>query len=345
MRTTKAITANCTVTAAFALQTYTVTASAGPGGVISLSGTVSAAFGATKAFTAVPSLGYKVSSMGSTCGGTLSSNTYTTKAITANCTVTAAFALATTYYITLATNSGGNLYPADAKSYPGMFVPVTSGMTQTFTVAPFHQGYSISMGGTCSGTLSSVVGPNNTYTYTTKPITANCTVTADFLSPQTTTYYTITASAGLGGSISPSGTVSVPLGEFKTFTITPNPGYNVYSLRSSCNGGVLGGIGPYITTLTNSKPCTVTATFSQTAPMVTITFKANGMGGGFSPSGPVKVPLRILYGFAVFSNSGYYVSSVNGCSITYGALSSGDSSGFTIVPSADCTVTATLAQQ
>ncbi len=39
--------------------------------------------------------------------------------------------------------------------------------------------------------------------------------------------YTITASAGSGGSISPSGTVTVNLGEDKTFTITPDTGYKI----------------------------------------------------------------------------------------------------------------------
>lgn len=39
--------------------------------------------------------------------------------------------------------------------------------------------------------------------------------------------YTITASAGDGGSISPSGDVSVNHGEDQTFTITPNDGYHI----------------------------------------------------------------------------------------------------------------------
>lgn len=40
-------------------------------------------------------------------------------------------------------------------------------------------------------------------------------------------YYTITASAGTGGSISPSGSVSVREGRDKTFTITPDSGYHI----------------------------------------------------------------------------------------------------------------------
>ncbi|MCI2000550.1 MAG: S-layer homology domain-containing protein [Clostridia bacterium] len=42
-----------------------------------------------------------------------------------------------------------------------------------------------------------------------------------------TSYYTITASAGDGGSISPSGSVAVSKGEYKEFTITPDDGYSI----------------------------------------------------------------------------------------------------------------------
>jgi hypothetical protein len=40
--------------------------------------------------------------------------------------------------------------------------------------------------------------------------------------------YTLTASAGTGGSISPSGSVSVTSGASKTFTIAPRSGYKVW---------------------------------------------------------------------------------------------------------------------
>jgi len=43
--------------------------------------------------------------------------------------------------------------------------------------------------------------------------------------------YTITASSGTGGSISPSGTVQVPYGTSKTFTIAPNSGYKISDVK------------------------------------------------------------------------------------------------------------------
>lgn len=69
--------------------TYTVTASAGVNGSITpITNTV--ASGATTFFLVTPNSGYTVDSI-SGCGGTLSGNTYTTAAITADCTVTVSF--------------------------------------------------------------------------------------------------------------------------------------------------------------------------------------------------------------------------------------------------------------
>lgn len=69
--------------------TYTVTASAGTGGTISpSSATVNS--GKTASFTVTPSTGYSIASV-TGCGGTLKGNTYTTGAITADCTVSASF--------------------------------------------------------------------------------------------------------------------------------------------------------------------------------------------------------------------------------------------------------------
>lgn len=49
--------------------------------------------------------------------------------------------------------------------------------------------------------------------------------------PTQPTTYTITASAGQGGSIAPNGTVSVAKGESKQFTITPSEGYEIADVK------------------------------------------------------------------------------------------------------------------
>lgn len=70
--------------------TFTVTPSSGTGGAISPNTPKTFDQGATATFTVTPDKGY-IGSVGGTCGGNLSDNTYTTNAITSNCTVAASF--------------------------------------------------------------------------------------------------------------------------------------------------------------------------------------------------------------------------------------------------------------
>ena len=68
---------------------------------------------------------------------------------------------------------------------------------------------------------------NNSYTFT--GVQANHTISVTFRAtgggePET---YTITAEAGAGGSIAPTGSVTVNEGAEQTFTITPNEGYEI----------------------------------------------------------------------------------------------------------------------
>ena len=71
--------------------------------------------------------------------------------------------------------------------------------------------------------------------------------------------FTITASAGSGGSISPSGAVSVSNGTSKTFTITPNSGYRVANVL--VNGTSVGALTTYtFSNVTANR--TIAATFA-----------------------------------------------------------------------------------
>jgi hypothetical protein len=91
--TTGAITADCTVIAGFAIDTWTVSASAGAHGTITpASQTIDAGTNAT--LTVTPDASYVVADVvGDTCNVTPSgADTYATDAIHADCTVTATFA-------------------------------------------------------------------------------------------------------------------------------------------------------------------------------------------------------------------------------------------------------------
>jgi len=91
--TTGAITANCTVVANFAIDTFTVTPSAGTGGSIAPSTPQTVNYNGTAQFTLTPGTGYHLVNVTGTCpAGSLSGNLWTTGAITADCTVVANFA-------------------------------------------------------------------------------------------------------------------------------------------------------------------------------------------------------------------------------------------------------------
>ena len=70
---------------------YLVAASAGSGGSISPTPGSAVLPGETASFTLVAAAGYRVGSVTSSCGGTLTGDTFTTGPVTADCTVTAAF--------------------------------------------------------------------------------------------------------------------------------------------------------------------------------------------------------------------------------------------------------------
>ncbi len=181
---------------------YTITASAGTGGTISPSGSVSVTSGASRTFTITPNSGYTISNVivnGSSVGAVSS---YTFSNVTANRTIAATFAATTTtptsYTITASAGTGGTISPSGS-------VSVTSGASRTFTITP-NSGYTISnvtVNGSSVGAVSS---------YTFSNVTANRTIAATFAATsQTQTYTLSTTTTGTG-----------------TGTITRNPtGYNL----------------------------------------------------------------------------------------------------------------------
>jgi hypothetical protein len=180
---------------------YTITASAGSGGSISPSGSVSVSSGGSQSFTITASSGYAISSVlvdGVSVGAV---GSYTFSSVTSNHTISASFTSQTSknYTITASAGSGGSISPSGT-------VYVSSGGNQSFTITPAsgYTIYRVTVDGVSVGAVSS---------YTFSNVTSNHTISASFT--QTPTTYTITASAGSGGSISPSGSVSVASGGSK----------------------------------------------------------------------------------------------------------------------------------
>jgi hypothetical protein len=95
------------------------------------------------------------------------------------------------------------------------------------------------------------------------------------LPQQSPTTYTITATAGSGGSISPSGSVLVNDGNTPTFTITPNSGYHVLDVL--VDSVSVGAVTSYTFAAVHAGH-TIAASFAQNAatPTVTVTGAYHG---------------------------------------------------------------------
>ena len=199
------VTNNHTISASFAINTYTATPSvSGINGTISPTAPQTVNYNGTTTFTLSPSTGYHAV-MSGTCGGTLSGDglSYTTNAVTANCTVIASFSI-NTYTVTPSVSGvNGVISPTlpQTVSYNG---------TTTFTLSP-DTGYHAVMSGTCGGTLS-----GNGLSYTTFGVTTDCTVIATFTlkatpsitwaNPAAITYGTALGAAQLDATASLPGT-------------------------------------------------------------------------------------------------------------------------------------------
>jgi len=130
--------------------------------------------------------------------------------------------------------------------------------------------------------------------------------------------YTITATAGAHGSISPSGSVVVTSGNNQTFTITPDSGYHVADVL--VDGSSVGAVSAR--TFTNvTANHTISATFAvNTVTNYTITSSA-GANGSISPLGAVNVPSGNNQTFTITANSGYHISDVLVDGSSVGAVS------------------------
>ena len=187
---------------------------AGTGGTISDMGATTMAYNGSKTYTITPDAGFHVSNVfvdGLPVGAV---STYSFNNVTASHTIYAEFA-ANEYTITVTQPANGVITPGTST--------VLNGSTPAFMITP-SLGYSVSainVNGT--NVISDASSVNDVYTYVFPAVSANQTITA-VMAPKT---YTITASAGANGSISPAGNTTVSFGNIQAYTISPANGYMV----------------------------------------------------------------------------------------------------------------------
>jgi len=172
----------------------------------------------------------------------------------ATCTVTVE---KQTFTITATAGDGGRITPSGE-------VKVTEGTNKTFNIQP-NQGYTVSE----LLVDGEKVAARTSYSF--RNVTADHTISASFAPVP---YHTITATAGEGGSITPSGEVSVQDGANQRFSIMPASGYSVKDVK--VDGRSVGPV--YTHTFSNvTADHTIAAEF-QAASTITVTIAATGNG-------------------------------------------------------------------
>jgi len=122
--------------------------------------------------------------------------------------------------------------------------------------------------------------------------------------------YTITATAGTGGTISPNGTITVNCADSQTFTFSANSGYEISQvLIDDTNNPAAVTAGSYTFTNVTANHKIEVSFKMQTITSYNITATA-GTGGSISPSGNISVNVGIDQTFTFSANSGYEISQV-----------------------------------
>jgi len=260
--------ASDTSDANFTIGQWTITASAGANGSIAPSGSIGVDNGGSQAFTITPAAGYYVADVlvdGSSVGAVTS---YTFSNVTANHTIAASFTV-TTYVITASAGANGSISPSGADT-------VAYGSSPAFTITP-ATGYHVADVLVDSASVGAVTS------YTFNNVTANHAIAASFA----INTYTITASAGPNGSITPNGTIEANYGDSLAFTITADAHFHVDSVV--VDGSNAGAVTAYSFAHIAANH-TIAAAFTANPPVSAITaLSAVQVKSGNDSSGTTKI--------------------------------------------------------
>ncbi len=274
-----------TINASFNIKVYVITASAGAGGAISPSGPTNVNCGSDQTFTITPDGCHTIADVlvdGISVGAT---GTYTFPTVGADHAISAAFN-AITYTVTTTAGPGGSITP-------GGTVTVTCGTSPSFTIAPdgCHSIADVVVDGSSLGPVAIVQFTN---------VAGNHTISATF----STNTVAISASAGAGGTISPSGTVSVPCGSNQTFTIAPDACHTIADVL--VDGVSVGAVGSY--TFTNvAGGNTISASFALTTYVISA---SAGPNGTINPTGAVVTNCGANRTFVITPAANYEITDV-----------------------------------
>ncbi|MGC8763047.1 MAG: PKD domain-containing protein, partial [Acidobacteriota bacterium] len=263
---------------------FTITATAGPGGLVSPAGPVVVPWGGRATFGFLPQVGHALSEVlvdGASVGPV---PYYTFEDVRADHTIHGVFAEAH-YTVTATAGPGGAVSPSGAVQ-----VPAGTSLEVQILPAPRFRILDVLVDGVSVGPVSSYLfsGPSDH--------------TLEALFQRTA--YLVTATATIGGVLEPSGEIPVPVGESLTFTWSPDLGYHLADLLVD---GVSVGTPPSYTFTNVQADHTVEARFARNTYTIYTTFTP---GGTVLPNGNVTVFEGEDRTFTITPNPGFVTKEV-----------------------------------
>ncbi|MHB8780960.1 MAG: beta strand repeat-containing protein [Candidatus Geothermincolia bacterium] len=288
------------VVVAFAIDTFTITATTGAHGAISPAGEVVVGYGSDMTFTITPEAGYHVAEL--LVDGVAVEppvETYTFSGVTADHTIAASFAINTYNVNASVSGAGGEVTPTSSS--------VNWGDTVSITMTP-DAGYHID---SITDNGVAVPGPFAS-PYVISPVTADHVVVVAF----SATYEVRAAVTAGSGTALPLTQEVVPGADAEAIVITPEAGYHIASV--SDNGVSQAPASPYTVTGVNEDHLVEVAFAIDT---FTITATA-GPNGSISPAGSVSVDYGTDKTFTITPALGHHITDVLVDGAFVGAVSS-----------------------
>jgi len=287
------VVANHTISATFAINTYTITASANSYGTITPSGNIQANYGDSKTFTFEAYTGYKIDKVYVDGVNVGNSTTYTFEDVCEDHEIYITFSKLS-YTITATTSDNGTITPEGTSN-----ILYGEGLNYTFTPNTGYKVKDVKVN-------NSSVGAVNSYSFSN--VTSNQTISVEFEKIM----LTINVICGDNGTISPSGEISVEYGTSKTFTIIPDENYGISYIE--LNGERIGiKLSVVINNITENQ--TLKVAFAQIF-LITSTSDENG---SITPSSSVTLGNQKRFDF--FPNVGYKIKDVKIDNVSIGAVS------------------------
>ena len=244
------------------------------------------------------------------------------------------FKAGTTSNVVLTRHSGGS-HGTSTSADAIKFTLDTAGPCGTYTITSSVNG----IGGTIApnGPTEVTVGTDQAYAITANPGYSVDDVLVDGVSVGAVTAYTFTsvdadhtivvsftpmfhinASAGTGGSITPSGDIYVTSGDNQVFNINKDPGYVIDDVL--VDGVSVGAVTTYTFATVNADH-TISAGFRDAVHTITATSESNGH---ISPTGAVSVNDMSSQSFTMSADAGYTILDVEVDGVSVGAVTNYD---------------------